>query len=88
MCANIPLEKSYRLSSVGIFLLVNSVKKEQIVFYDNEKNKEVCIKLNKGDLVMFPSYLLRKFPNLKSKKQYTYIIFDFHLDITTLYERK
>jgi hypothetical protein len=39
-------------------------------------------------LVMFPSYLLRKFPNLKSKKQYTYIIFDFHLDITTLYERK
>ena len=79
---------SFESNFVGIFLLENSEKKEHILFYDNEKNKEVCIKLNKGDLVMFPSYLLRKFPNLKSKKQYTYIIFDFHLDITTLYERK
>jgi hypothetical protein len=79
---------SFESNFVGIFLLENSEKKEHIVFYDNEKNKEVSIKLNKGDLVMFPSYLLRKFPNLKSKKQYTYIIFDFHLDITTFYERK
>jgi hypothetical protein len=79
---------SFESNFVGIFLLENSSKKEHILFYDNEKNKEVSIKLSKRDLIMFPSYLLRKFPNLKSKKQYTYILFDFHLDKAAIYGKK
>jgi len=49
-------------------------------FYDNSKKKEIKVKLKEGDLVLLPSYLMRRFPNLKSKKTYTYILFDFHIE--------
>lgn len=79
---------SFESNFVGIYLLEKSEKNHHICFYSNEKDKDVKIEMNQGDLVLFPSHLLRKFPNLKSNKMYTYIVFDFHLDKPRIYDKK
>mgnify|MGYP003149000361 CR=1 FL=1 len=71
---------SFESNFVGLFLLEAPEKNPSIIFYDNQTNKDINVKLKQGDLVMFPASVLRKLPELKTKKQYTYIIFDFHLD--------
>ena len=76
----IGFHSSFESNFVGIYLLESGDKKEHICFYDNSKTKEVKVKLKEGDLLLLPSYLLRKFPNLKSKKTYTFVLFDFHID--------
>ena len=76
----IDLHSSFESNFVGICLLEKGDKNESIYFYDNSKKKEVKVILKEGDLVLLPAYLLRRFPNLKSKKTYTYVIFDFHVD--------
>ena len=76
----IDLHSSFESNFVGICLLEGGDKSEHICFYDNSKKKEVKVILREGDLVLLPSYLMRKFPNLKSKKTYTYILFDFHIE--------
>lgn len=76
----IDYHSSFESNFVGIHLLDSPEKNNYIMFYDNEKKKNIKVKLKQGDLAMFPSYLLRKFPNMKAKKMYTYVVFDFHLD--------
>lgn len=76
----IGFHSSFESNFVGIYLLEGGDKSEQICFYDNSKKKEVKVNLKEGDLLLLPSYLLRRFPNLKSKKMYTYVLFDFHMD--------
>jgi hypothetical protein len=76
----IDYHSSFESNFVGIYLLEDSEKKHHITFYDNDTNKDIKIPVKKNDLILFPAHLLRKFSNLKTKKEYTYIIFDFHLD--------
>ena len=76
----IDLHSSFESNFVGIYLLEGGDKSEHVCFYDNSKKKEIKVKLKEGDLVLLPSYLVRRFPNLKSKKTYTYILFDFHIE--------
>jgi len=76
----IDFHSSFESNFVGICLLEGGDKSEHICFYDNSKKKEVKVILKEGDLVLLPAYLMRRFPNLKSKKTYTYILFDFHID--------
>ena len=76
----IDFHSSFESNFVGICLLEGGDKSEHICFYDNSKIKEVKVILKEGDLVLLPAYLMRRFPNLKSKKTYTYILFDFHID--------
>ena len=79
---------SFASPFVGIYLVEKSEKNHHIIFYNNGKNKDVKIDIASGDLLLLPSHLLRKFPNLKTNKMYTYIIFDFHLDIPRTHDSK
>ncbi len=79
---------SFESNFVGIFLLEKSEKDHHVVFFNNEKAKDVKVDMKPGDLLLFPAHLLRKFPNLKTNKMYTYIVFDFHLDKPRMYEEE
>jgi len=84
----IDYHSSFESNFVGIYLLEPPEKEAKVIFYDNDTCKDVVIKLKKNDLIVFPAHLLRKFPPLNCKKQYTYVMFDFHLDRPNIHDKK